>query len=433
MHLREAPSEQMMRPDTFRVTADAGARLHSRSIRAGYDPGRLHAARVLVVGLGALGQNVLQNLTLSGVGNLLLIDFDEFEDHNATRSPFYPTAADRAAGPGAGSGMAGAGSGGLAKAPVVAAQVAARSTAPEPAVRYVEGLVQQAGDGPIRWAEVVVSAVDSNSARAWLAERCRVHGRPMVEGGFSGPDFNLVAFSGATGAPCYRCHSGARASSASCTQYALAAEAASIIPAIQTTAAVLGGLMSEQVIQILHGDFDRFGRQIFGNVRRLELRTTWLQTNPECPGQHAVLPVLAELPPPAEPAGGAAPATLGELVTLAGTELGPGWLMLAEPAIIAQPCTRCTTLCRVRATEAAWLRRPRCVACGGPWPRSAEPAPDAVQLLPLGEPPPDAVAAVPLAALGLGPAGAVQVQDRTGRTGLLTLPGSATEAAHPAP
>jgi hypothetical protein len=286
--------------------------------------------------------------------------------------------------------------------------------------------VQQAGDGPIRWADVVVSAVDSVSARAWLAERCRVHGRPMVEGGFSGPEFNLVAFSGATAAPCYRCHDGTRASSASCTQYALAAEAASIIPAIQTTAAVLGGLMSEQAIQILHGDFDRFGQRTFGNVRRLVLTTTRLQTNPECPGQHAVLPVLAELP-------GRLPVTLGELLALAGAELGPGWLMLAEPAIIAQPCTRCTTLCRVRATEAAWLRRPRCVACGGPWPRSAEPAPDAVQLLPLDEPPSDAVAAVPLAALGLGPAGAVQVQDRTGRTGLLTLPGSATDAAHPAP
>ena len=70
--------------------------LHSRSILAGYDPERLHEGKVLVVGLGALGQNVVQNLALLGVGQLMLVDFDSFEDHNATRSPFYPTALESA-------------------------------------------------------------------------------------------------------------------------------------------------------------------------------------------------------------------------------------------------------------------------------------------------------------------------------------------------
>jgi len=360
----------------------------------------------LVVGLGALGQNVLLNLTLSGVGNLLLIDFDEFEDHNATRSPFYPSEANRAAL-------------GLGKASVVAKQVAERSTAPRPNVQYIETLVQKAGDGPIRWADVVMSAVDSLSARAWLAERCRLHGKPLVEAGFAGPEFNLVAFSGETGAPCYRCHNSARASTASCTLYALAAEAAEIIPAIQTTAAVVGGLMAEQVIQVLHGGFARFGERLFGDARRLNFAMAKLPVNPKCPGQHAALPVLAEL------GDGEPLETLADL--LHGVERYAHRLMLAEPAVISQSCTKCATMCLVQATESAWLLAPRCQACGGPWPRSSEPSPDAVQLLDAGEPQPRLVAGTPLAELGLTRAGSVLVQAHDDRAGLVTLPGNVSE------
>src|SRR5712691_13493222 len=82
---------QLRCPSELDMTA---LEIHSRSRLAGYDPEKLAAARVTVVGLGALGQNVLQTLALSGVGEFLLIDFDSFEDHNATRSPFFPTAAE---------------------------------------------------------------------------------------------------------------------------------------------------------------------------------------------------------------------------------------------------------------------------------------------------------------------------------------------------
>src|SRR5215207_2755195 len=155
--------------------------LFSRAVLAGYDPQRLHAAKILVVGLGALGQNVVQNLMLSGIGNAVLVDFDAFEAHNATRSPFFPTAQEQAIL-------------GLGKAPVVAARAAGCSTAPSARVWYVEEMVQLAGEGLIRWADLVVCAVDSVPARAWLAERCRIHGKVMVEGGFAGPRFNLSAF-----------------------------------------------------------------------------------------------------------------------------------------------------------------------------------------------------------------------------------------------
>ena len=68
----------------------------SREKAAGYDPELLRGARVLVGGAGAGASNAAMALGLSQVGELMLVDFDEFESHNATRSPLYPTEQEQA-------------------------------------------------------------------------------------------------------------------------------------------------------------------------------------------------------------------------------------------------------------------------------------------------------------------------------------------------
>src|SRR4051794_22282691 len=50
---------------------------------------KLRAAKVMVVGAGALGNEVLKNLALLGVGNIWLIDFDTVENSNLSRSVLY--------------------------------------------------------------------------------------------------------------------------------------------------------------------------------------------------------------------------------------------------------------------------------------------------------------------------------------------------------
>lgn len=46
-------------------------------------------AKVMVVGAGALGNEVLKNLALFGVGNIFIVDFDTIEYSNLTRSVLY--------------------------------------------------------------------------------------------------------------------------------------------------------------------------------------------------------------------------------------------------------------------------------------------------------------------------------------------------------
>src|ERR1051326_5716016 len=50
---------------------------------------KLAAAKILVVGAGALGNEVLKNLALLGVGHIYIIDYDTIESTNLTRSVLY--------------------------------------------------------------------------------------------------------------------------------------------------------------------------------------------------------------------------------------------------------------------------------------------------------------------------------------------------------
>jgi len=58
---------------------------------------QLEASRVLVIGCGAIGNEVVKNLVMMGIKNLTLIDFDDVEPHNLSRSVLYNTASLAAA------------------------------------------------------------------------------------------------------------------------------------------------------------------------------------------------------------------------------------------------------------------------------------------------------------------------------------------------
>src|SRR5437764_7963688 len=53
---------------------------------------KLAAARVLVVGAGALGNEVIKNLALLGVGTTHVIDLDDVEPSNLSRSVLFRAA-----------------------------------------------------------------------------------------------------------------------------------------------------------------------------------------------------------------------------------------------------------------------------------------------------------------------------------------------------
>jgi molybdopterin-synthase adenylyltransferase len=119
-----------------------------------WDQPRLLRARILVVGAGALGNEVLKNLALVGVGRIYVIDFDRVEAANLTRSVLF-RARDR----------------GRPKAEVAAEAV--RDLNPDVRVTACCGnVLTDVGLGMFRDADVVIGCLDNREARLWVNRCC---------------------------------------------------------------------------------------------------------------------------------------------------------------------------------------------------------------------------------------------------------------------
>jgi molybdopterin/thiamine biosynthesis adenylyltransferase len=330
----------------------------SREQLAGYDPGTLANATVLVVGAGALAQNLLVNLSLSGVGELRVVDFDRFEPHNAPRSPLFPNAAEQALW-------------GMEKARVVAHKSLAIARAEDAAVLYAAAPVQALGAAAFEEADVVAACVDNPEARAYLADMCRWLGVSLVEGGFDGAEVSLSSFPAASAAaaekePCYRCGNQALAGTFSCQRQALAASEAGVTPAIQAAAATLGGLQAEAVIQALHGSYPTARLRTNIDIRTGKQSQYELIADPDCQGIHrrATAPVALKVE---------ADDSALKLIEAVERDLGPGCeVELPDRFVRDTFCDGCGTPAAVAAPDWAWRADPLCVDCGGAFPCLAE-------------------------------------------------------------
>jgi molybdopterin/thiamine biosynthesis adenylyltransferase len=323
--------------------------IYSRSRLAGYKPEILFKISVLIVGLGALGQNLALNLALAGVGELLIVDFDIFEAHNATRSPLYPTEQERE-------------QWGKAKAQVIAHKLLPMMTAPSPRIRYAVASIQSLGDLPLLEAQLVFSAVDNQNARAYLAERCHLIRRPLIEGGLYAENLNISICGPDGDDPCYRCISPKRTGAFSCALNALMLEEQQVLPAIQNTAAVLAGLQAEAGIRWLHGDLSLCNTYIHANIHTMTMNCVHLVRNELCPGIHWS---HTNWPPKVLEIRGNA--TLIQLMEAVEAEIGPAEIRFPEVFVMSNFCAHCEQLTKAYVPEWEWLRSPYCVNCGGPF------------------------------------------------------------------
>ena len=155
---------------------------------------RIAGVHALVVGAGALGNEVIKNLVLMGAGRLSILDRDRIEASNLTRSILYCT-------PDVDAHIAQ----GTPKAVFAAAR--AREINPDVTVRAHVGEVADFGSGWIRQADVVFSCLDNEMARLELSWVCNRLNLPLVDGGLGliNPSSGLVSLFPGTSGPCYAC------------------------------------------------------------------------------------------------------------------------------------------------------------------------------------------------------------------------------------
>jgi molybdopterin-synthase adenylyltransferase len=323
--------------------------MFSREVLAGYDPEVLQSGTVLVVGAGALGQNLDLNLGLTGIGSIRIVDRDVFEEHNRTRSPLYPKDPQIE---------------GWKKAEVVARQLSQFRPHNKCRVSFAHAWIEELGDGAFFDVSVVASCVDSAAARTYLADHCRLNGIPLVEGGFDGLTASMSVFRNkpedADSSGCWRCTNPSVEGGASCRDYAKAAEAAGVVPATQTVAAFLGASMAETCVQLLHGETLFAEKSLDLNLRTGSAKLIQHSRDPECPGAHRrFAPAIANLD--------IAPASSGKnLIAECARVFKSGFsVQLPAPLYHEIPCKSCGHMAQFSRPLHAWKREGLCRACGG--------------------------------------------------------------------
>jgi molybdopterin/thiamine biosynthesis adenylyltransferase len=128
----------------------------------------LFRSRVAVIGCGGLGGYIIEELARLGVGGIVAVDPDVFQEHNLNRQ-LYATPDQL----------------GLKKVEAAASRVAAVN----PAVTFrpvADALDEHNGAELLRDADVAVDALDSIPARLLLARLCDRCGIPLVHGAIAG-------------------------------------------------------------------------------------------------------------------------------------------------------------------------------------------------------------------------------------------------------
>ncbi|MEB8343003.1 HesA/MoeB/ThiF family protein [Streptomyces endophyticus] len=208
-------------------------RFERHELIPGWDQCRLTAATVVVVGVGAVGSHLAQQLALAGVGRLVLCDPDSVSEGNLSRAPLFR--ADDVGRP---------------KAPIAARRLGELSPVTRVEARTAP-LVSGVGLAELRDAALVVSCLDSLAARLQLSGRCQLVGAPLLDGGTSpwGGEIRLYEPSGA----CFGCGLTPRDRAAQDDPWACANATTTDAGASAPVSALIGAWMAVTAVRLLCG------------------------------------------------------------------------------------------------------------------------------------------------------------------------------------
>jgi molybdopterin-synthase adenylyltransferase len=204
-----------------------------------WDQDRLRTANVLVVGAGAIGNEVLKNLALLGIGHVWVVDCDEIEDSNLTRSILFREC-DRG------------------KSKARAAADAMRGINPDVRVTPIHGnVITDVGLGLFRDADVVIGCLDNREARLWVNRSCWKVSTPWIDAGIQEISGVVKVFVPPDGA-CYECgmtENDYRLINLrySCPLLRREELQSGKVPTAPTIASMIGGLQVQEALKLLHG------------------------------------------------------------------------------------------------------------------------------------------------------------------------------------
>ncbi|MBI3891642.1 MAG: ThiF family adenylyltransferase, partial [Candidatus Wallbacteria bacterium] len=204
-----------------------------------WDQERLRKARLMVVGAGALGNEVLKNLALLGVGKIYVLDLDCVENSNLSRSVLFRTTDE-----------------GHPKAE--AAARALRDLNPDVAVEARRANVMtDVGLGVFREMDLVVGCLDNREARLWVNRCCWRVGVTWVDGAIQEIAGVMKVFAPPDGS-CYECTMTEADYKLinlrySCPLLRREDLMEGKVPTAPTISSIVAGLQTQEAVKLLHG------------------------------------------------------------------------------------------------------------------------------------------------------------------------------------
>ncbi|BBO34369.1 ThiF family adenylyltransferase [Lacipirellula parvula] len=244
-----------------------------------WDQSRLAAAKALVIGAGALGNEIIKNLALLGVGHILVVDFDQIEHSNLSRSVLYRESDC-----------------GRRKADAAAER--AKEIYPQLRIEPLHAnVVYDLGLGPYRWADVILGGLDNREARVAINRAAAKVGKPWIDGAIERLDGVARVFDPAIG-PCYECTMSevdwkmleARRSCALLTRSEMEQGKT---PTTPTTSSVIAGIQVQEAVKLLHGLETLSGQGfVFDGTYHQSYLVNYTRLD-DCPSHEALEPVIA--------------------------------------------------------------------------------------------------------------------------------------------
>lgn len=310
-----------------------------------WDREKVKNAKVLVVGAGALGNEVIKNFALMGVGNIFIIDFDTIEAANLSRSVLFRECDSS-----------------RNKAEVAAAR--AKEINPDIHVQYLHGdVTTQIGLGVIRRMDVILGCLDSREARLAVNRFAYWMNKPWVDGAIQELLGLVRVFIPGKGA-CFECSLTEQARRDLSIRYScplLAREniLRGKVPTTPTIASIIGAMQCQEALKIIHAIPVDAGKVVHFNGITNEMHTTAYREREDCES-HWIYGDVIELPARSDII------SLDDLLRIARSDLGPDAIIeLDQELVLALECQNCHTVENIlRPISEVSFEAAHCPNCG---------------------------------------------------------------------
>jgi molybdopterin/thiamine biosynthesis adenylyltransferase len=239
-----------------------------------WDQSKIANCRLLVVGAGALGNEILKNASLLGFHKVVIVDLDRIDESNLSRTILYR-------------------SGDIGKFKASVAADAYQKIAPDSVVRpLVENVVYGCGLGLLEWSDLILAGLDNREARLWINRSAWKVNRPWFDGAIEGINGVVRVFVPGV-PPCYECTLGEvdwalLEKRMSCNLLALEQTEEGKTPTTPTISSVIAGIQVQEAVKMIHGLPTLAGRgYVFEGLNHSSYTVEYTE-NPNCMSHYTV-------------------------------------------------------------------------------------------------------------------------------------------------